>query len=108
MSKKLLIIILIGITIPFFVKAGFFMNLWNDFWGVNQQVESPQLGSTVLFPYGGGTGASTTPVSGQIFIGNDDGTYTVADITEGTNITIATLFRELFLIFFIFFNFHYY
>lgn len=35
------------------------------------------LGATVLFPGGGGTGTGTPPVYGQVLVGNSSGTYTL-------------------------------
>lgn len=37
----------------------------------------------------GGTGSSTAPSTGQVLIGNTDGTYTPANITAGSNIVVA-------------------
>jgi len=38
----------------------------------------------------GGTGTGTVPTNGQILIGKADGTYNVAAITAGTNITVSS------------------
>lgn len=46
--------------------------------------------ATILFPYGGGTGASSTPSGGQLLIGNASGTYTLAFPSAGSNVTITT------------------
>ncbi len=36
-----------------------------------------QLGSTILYPNGGGTGTSTAPTYGKVLVGNSSGTYTL-------------------------------
>lgn len=51
---------------------------------------STALATSVLFPYQGGTGSSSTPASGQIPIGTSAGIYSPAYLTAGTNITIST------------------
>ena len=42
------------------------------------------------FPSQGGTGTTSTPLAGEILIGNSSSVYTVAPLTAGTNITITT------------------
>ena len=45
---------------------------------------------TPCAPWQGCSGATSTPESGQIFIGNASGTYSVVYLTAGANVTIAT------------------
>ncbi|MFP5263751.1 MAG: hypothetical protein ACLGJB_17865 [Blastocatellia bacterium] len=45
---------------------------------------------TTLYPNRGGTGTFTVPTAGKILIGNSSGTYTVANLTAGSNVTITT------------------
>lgn len=42
-----------------------------------------------LFPYQGGTGTRTVPTAGQILIGQGNGRYVPAFLTEGSNVTIT-------------------
>ena len=46
-------------------------------------------GSSVLFPYQGGTGTSTAPSSGQVLIGNASSTYSPANVSAGPGISIT-------------------
>src|SRR3990167_8736681 len=48
------------------------------------------LGGSYCFPYQGCTGATSTPSSGQVLVGNASGTYSVANLTAGSNVTITT------------------
>jgi len=47
-------------------------------------------GTGVTPPQSGGTGTSDVPVNGQILIGNNTGTYTVAYLTAGTGLFSTT------------------
>lgn len=53
-------------------------------------VSEVAFGQTRLFPYQGGTGATTTPLSGQLLIGTSGNVYIPAWLTAGSNITITT------------------
>ena len=46
--------------------------------------------ATVCFPFQGCTGTSTTPILGNVLIGNSSGTYTVGRIVAGSNVTVST------------------
>jgi len=50
--------------------------LWAVF-SANAYTVEESYGSSVLFPYQGGTGTGTPPVYGQMLVGNPDGTYTL-------------------------------
>lgn len=48
-----------------------------------------KLAVGILAVINGGTGTSTPPTAGQVLIGKTDGTYTPADLTAGSNVTIT-------------------
>lgn len=48
-----------------------------------------KLAVGILAVINGGTGTSTPPTAGQVLIGKSDGTYTPADLTAGSNVTIT-------------------
>ena len=64
------------IIVPMIALAGF----WSDTFG----------GASVVYPYQGGTGTSTTPLAGQIPIAVNQWSYKPAYLTAGSNITIST------------------
>lgn len=85
--KKLLAILGLAVLMPLSAQA----NIWDsikNWW--NPQPQEINLGATILFPSGGGTGTSTLPQAGQLLIGLDGNKYGLGWLTPGTNITIST------------------
>jgi hypothetical protein len=84
MSKKLLIIILISLSIPIFVQAGIFD------WLFKPQTSEQNLGATVLFPSGGGTGFGSYNRGDIIIASSTYSLYKLSTGTEGYVLTITS------------------
>ena len=88
--KKLLPILLI-LFIPLIAQAGMLGDMWNNFWGVDQRVEEPTLGATLLFPHG--INDLRTISRGDVIIATTSHQlYGVATGTEGHVLTITSGF----------------
>jgi len=82
--KKLLAIILISLSIPIFVQAGIFD------WLFKPQTPEQNLGATVLFPSGGGTGFGSYNRGDIIIASSTYSLYKLSTGTEGYVLTISS------------------